>query len=93
MYLSLAFQQYAQQQTTRVLRWLTLQDDELPTWAHTTLTMGLVSIFAVPLFRYGNPAIITHHMIWTRYRDQNWGTGGSSKSRSTAPPRRWPDGC
>lgn len=36
-------------------RWL--QDDELPTWAHTTCVLSIVSLFALPLIWSGLKAI------------------------------------
>ena len=41
------------------MKWLSLQDNELPTWAHTTLTLAIASAFAVPLFWFGLSAIAT----------------------------------
>lgn len=44
------------------MKWLSLQDDELPTWAHTVLTLAIASAFAVPLFWYGIRAVATGYL-------------------------------
>ncbi len=44
------------------MRWFSLQDDELPTWAHTALTLAIASAFAVPLFWFGLRTIATGHL-------------------------------
>lgn len=41
------------------MKWLSLQDNELPTWVHTALTLAIASAFAVPLFWSGLSAIAT----------------------------------
>ena len=44
------------------MRWLSLQDNELPTWAHTALTLAIASAFAVPLLWSGFHAIATGYL-------------------------------
>lgn len=44
------------------MKWLSRQDEELPTWAHTALTLAIASVFAVPLFWYGLGAIATGYL-------------------------------
>ena len=44
------------------MRLLSLQDDELPTWAHTLLTLTITSAFAAPLLWSGLHAIATESL-------------------------------
>jgi hypothetical protein len=39
-----------------------MQDDDLPTWAHTLLLFLIVSPFALPLIWLGLQGIHTHHL-------------------------------
>lgn len=41
---------------------LKFQDDELPTWAHTTALLVIVSVVALPLLWLGAKAIVTGHL-------------------------------
>ncbi|MBM4260948.1 MAG: hypothetical protein FJ145_05825 [Deltaproteobacteria bacterium] len=42
--------------------WLKLQDDKLPTWAHTTGVLVIVAVFALPLLWLGAKAIVSGHL-------------------------------
>jgi hypothetical protein len=45
-----------------MLRWLSLEDEELPTWLHTLLWLAIVSFFAVPEGLEGFEAIATRRL-------------------------------
>ena len=45
-----------------MLKWLSLKDEDLPTWLHTALWFALVSFFALPLGWEGISAIATRRL-------------------------------
>jgi hypothetical protein len=44
------------------MKWLRLQDEQLPTWAHTIVVFLIASVFGIPPIWWGISAIATRHL-------------------------------